>query len=316
VVDPSAVRVVFMGTPDFAVPFLQALIDAGFHLAGVLSQPDRPRGRGQELSPSPVKICATAHNIPVFSPTTLRDGGALSCLREWSPDVVVVVAYGKILPEEILSLPPHGCVNVHASLLPSFRGASPIVWAVRSGARESGVTLMLMDKGMDTGPVLKTLPFPLRADETSGSLSEKMMTAGPGFLVEGLLDYLGGNLLPVPQTGAFSLAPMIRKDDGRISFARMSAVEIDRHVRAMNPWPGSFLESAMGNLRIHRGEVLSGVETGNSPGEVVSVSPSGIDVHCEKGLYRILEIQKPGGRKLKVSEFLSGSLMVPGFFLG
>jgi methionyl-tRNA formyltransferase len=305
-----------MGTPDFAVPFLQSLLDAGFQVAGVLSQPDRPRGRGQELSPSPVKICATASNIPVFSPTTLRDGVAISRIREWSPDVVVVVAYGKILPEEILSLPPHGCVNVHASLLPSFRGASPIVWAVRSGATESGVTLMLMDKGMDTGPVLKTLSFPLRQDETSGSLAEKMMEAGPGFLVEGLLDYLGGKLLPVPQTGEFSLAPMIRKEDGRISFARMSAVEIDRHVRAMNPWPGSYLDSPMGSLRIHRGEISTGADTESPPGKVVSVSPSGIDVQCEKGVYRILEIQKPGGRKLMVSEFLSGTSMVSGLVLG
>lgn len=314
--DPSAVRVVFMGTPDFAVPFLQALIDARFHLVGVLTQPDRPRGRGQELSPSPVKICATANNIPVFSPTTLRDGQALSCLHEWRPDVVVVVAYGKILPEEILSLPPHGCVNVHASLLPSFRGASPIVWAVRSGVPESGVTLMLMDKGMDTGPVLKTLAFSLREDETSGSLAEKMMESGPDFLVGGLLDYLDGNLHPVAQDGPFSLAPMIRKEDGRISFAGMSATEIDRHVRAMNPWPGSYFESDTGNIRIHRGVVLSVPDPCQSPGEVIGVSSSGIDVCCEKGVYRILEIQRPGGRKLKVSEFLSGSPIFPGCSLG
>ncbi|MDA8060602.1 MAG: methionyl-tRNA formyltransferase [Nitrospiraceae bacterium] len=315
-VDPARVRVVFMGTPDFAVPFLNALIEAGFSLAGVLSQPDRPRGRGQELSPSPVKALAESRNIPVFSPSTLRDGEALSRLREWKPDVVVVVAYGKILPGEILALPPHGCVNVHASLLPSFRGASPIVWAVRSGVRESGVSLMLMDKGMDTGPVLRTLAFPLEERETSVSLAGKMMAAGPGFMVDGLLSYLDGTLLPVPQSGDFSMAPMIRKEDGRISFARMPAIEIDRHVRAMNPWPGSYLDSEAGTLRIHRGEVLSGSDGERSPGEVAAVSALGIDVCCEKGLYRILEIQKPGGRKLKVSEFLAGSSMSPGFFLG
>ena len=315
-VDPASIRVVFMGTPEFAVPFLEALIGARFQLVGVLSQPDRPRGRGQELSPSPVKSCAQLHNIPVFCPTTLRDGQALSCLENWKPDVVVVVAYGKILPGEILALPPHGCVNVHASLLPSFRGASPIVWAVRSGVSESGVTLMLMDKGMDTGPILKMLAFPIQDDETSEGLAGKMMERGPEFLVRGLLEYLEGKLTPVAQAGESSLAPMIRKEDGRISFASMSAIEIDRHVRAMNPWPGSYLESSLGNLRIHRGMVLSGSNSGNKAGEVIGVSSAGIDVCCETGSYRILEIQKPGGRRLKVSEFLSGSPVAPGFFLG
>ena len=314
--DPSSIRLVFMGTPEFAVPFLEALISARFQLVGVLSQSDRPRGRGQELSPSPVKACAQGHNIPVFCPATLRDGHALSCLQDWNPDVVVVVAYGKILPGEILSLPRHGCVNVHASLLPSFRGASPIVWAVRSGVPESGVTLMLMDKGMDTGPVLKMLPIPLQDDETSEGLAGKMMDLGPGFLVRGLIEYLEGKLIPVAQAGEFSLAPMIRKEDGRISFASMSAIEIDCHVRAMNPWPGSYLESSLGNLRIHRGLVLSGPNSPNKPGEVIGVSSAGIDVCCETGLYRILEIQKPGGRRLKVSEFLSGTPVSPGFFLG
>ncbi len=305
-----------MGTPDFSVPFLMALVKAKFSVTGVITRPDKPRGRGQELSPSPVKAFAMEHGIPVETPKTLRDGTARALLASWSPLVIVVVAYGKILPPDILSLPPFGCVNVHASILPAFRGASPIVWAVRQGALESGVTLMLMDEGMDTGPVLDTLTFPLSPGETSETLSQRMMDLGPDFLVGGLTAYLKGMLKPVAQTGESSMAPLIRKEDGRLSFLTMTRGEVDRHVRSMNPWPGSFVESPFGVLRIYRGEPvdLSGKE--GLPGEVIEVFAGGIVVGCKSGSYRILEIQRPGGRRLPVREFLSGTVIPPGVFLG
>ncbi len=303
--DVSGVRTVFMGSPDFAVPFLSALVDRGFDLRGVVTQPDRPRGRGQTLSPVPVRDWASKKGIPAVTPSSLRVPDGRQFLRDWTPDLIVVVAYGKILPEEVLESPRWGCVNVHASLLPALRGASPIVWAVRNRLTVSGLSLMLLDRGMDTGPVLDRLEIPLSPEETSVSLAERMMALGPGFLVSGLEGYLAGLLHPVLQPAEGTLAPILRKEDGRLPL-ESAAEEVDAHVRAMNPWPGAIFGSSLGRIKVGSGRVLRKDLPEAVPGKILFQGPEGIDVACGSGVYRIFSLQREGGRMLPVSEFLAG----------
>jgi methionyl-tRNA formyltransferase len=303
-----------MGSPAFAVPFLSALVENGFEVAGVVTQPDRPKGRGQAVSPSPVKEWAYSHHIPVTSPKSLRIPEGRDFLREWSPDLIVVVAYGKILPEEVLNFPRWGCINVHASLLPKLRGASPIVWAIRTGETESGLSLMLLDRGMDTGPVLDQVRIPLEGWETVPSLTRKMTDIGPGFLVGGLLKYLSGSLHPVPQGEGGTLAPMLEKEDGRIPF-ESSSRDVDAHVRAMNPWPGAFFDSSVGRLRVGSGEILEEHSSG-TPGALIGAGESGIDFSCGVGSYRILTLQREGGKMIPAKDFLAGHRFVPAEVFG
>ncbi len=310
------VKVVFMGTPVFSVPFLERLVRMGYSVAGVVTQPDRPAGRGYEKMPSPVRKSAEFLGIPVETPPTLRTVDAFGPIFAWEPDVIVVVAYGKILPKAILDRPKWGCINVHASLLPELRGASPIQWAVLNGFPETGLTLMRMDEGMDTGPILAQIPIRLDERETTTSLSEKMTRLGPDFLEKELPLYLSGQRTPMPQSGQPSLAPLIRKDNGRIPFEKTS-LEVDCHVRAMNPWPGAFCESPFGTLRVISGEEDSGTESPEAlPGTIVQAGPGGISFACGKGVYRIAELQKPGGRVLSSREFLTGNRLEPGTRLG
>ena len=301
----SRIRTVFMGSPDFAVPFLAALVQAGFDLRGVVTQPDRPRGRGQVTAPVPVRAWAMDRGIPTVTPSSLRVPEGREFLGDWSPDLIVVVAYGKILPGEVLEFPRWGCVNVHASLLPALRGASPIVWAIRQGLTVSGLSLMLLDRGMDTGPVLDRLEIPLNPRETSVSLSERMKELGPPFLVQGLAGYIGGTLSPLPQPEKGTQAPILRKEDGRMPF-ESSAREVDAHVRAMNPWPGASFDSSIGRVRVGSGEVLREDSPPSLPGQLLYQGPEGIDVACGKGVYRILSLQREGGRMLTSGEFLAG----------
>ncbi|MCL4485250.1 MAG: methionyl-tRNA formyltransferase [Nitrospirae bacterium] len=303
--DFSRIRTVFMGSPDFAVPFLSALVSAGFDLRGVVTQPDRPRGRGQVTAPVPVRSWALERGIPSVSPASLRVPEGRQFLEEWSPDLIVVVAYGKILPGEVLDFPKWGCVNVHASLLPALRGASPIVWAIRKGLSVTGLSLMLLDRGMDTGPVLDRLEIPVGPRETSVSLARQMTEKGPSFLLKGLAGYLGGILRPVPQSAEGTLAPILRKEDGRMPF-EASAREVDAHVRAMNPWPGAVFSSSLGRIRVGSGEVLREESPASVPGKILSQGPDGIDVACGRGVYRILSLQREGGRMLMAGEFVSG----------
>ena len=311
VTDVSGIRTVFMGSPDFAVPFLSALVDRGFDLRGVVTQPDRPRGRGQVLTPVPVRAWALGKGIPAVAPPSLRVPDGRRFLRDWSPDLIVVVAYGKILPEEVLESPRWGCVNVHASLLPALRGASPIIWAIRNRLTVSGLSLMLLDRGMDTGPLLDRLEIPMGPHETSVSLSERMIQKGPEFLLSGLERYLAGALRPFPQPAEGSLAPILRKEDGRLPL-ESSVLEVDAHVRAMNPWPGAIVGSSLGRIRIGSGRVLREDVPEPVAGRVLFQGPEGIDVACGKGVYRIHSLQREGGRMLPVSEFLSGRKFGPG----
>jgi methionyl-tRNA formyltransferase len=301
----SSVRTVFMGTPEFAVPFVSALVDGAFDVVGVVTQPDRPKGRGQTLALSPVKEWALSRHLPVVSPNSLRSEEGRGFLKEWAPDLIVVVAYGKILPEEVLGFPKWGCINVHASLLPKLRGASPIVWAIRNGETVSGLSLMMLDQGMDTGPVLGQTRIFLDPRETVPSLTRKMTDVGPEFLVDGLLKYLSGSLVPIPQGEGGTLAPILRKEDGRIPFERSSQV-VDAHVRAMNPWPGAFFGSSLGMIRVGSGQVLEESSVAGIPGKLLTMGRSGIDVACGIGSYRILTLQREGGKMIGAGDFLAG----------
>ncbi len=232
-------NVVFMGTPDFAVPVLKTLIESQT-VVGVVTQPDRPAGRGKQLRPSPVKLTAQEANIPVYQPKSLRSEEAAQPLRDWQPDIIVVAAFGQILRPHVLELPPHGCLNIHASLLPRWRGASPIQHAILAGDAETGVCLMQMDVGLDTGPVYACMPTPISPTETAASLHDRLAELGANLLDVHLDNIVTGNLTATPQDNEQSTyAPMISKEDGRLDWQQTSS-EIDRRIRAMTPWPGAF----------------------------------------------------------------------------
>lgn len=313
--DPGRFRVVFMGTPLISVPFLEELVRSKFEVSGVVSRPDRPAGRGYNIATSPVSAFSRNHQIPVITPVSLKNADDWKEIRNWSPDVIVVVAYGKILPKGLLELPRFGCINVHASLLPELRGASPIQWAILKGFQVTGLTVMKMDEGMDTGPILGKLPIPLDARETTPTLTRKIMEQGPAFLVKHLSEYLSGDIEPSPQEGKESLAPLIRKEDGKIDFT-LTSVEVDRHVRSMTPWPGAFCHSPLGVVKILSGSVcLSGTPERGVPGTVMEDSRHRMLVSCGEGFYCVEEIQKPGKRVMTSEEFLRGHRDFPGVVL-
>ena len=313
--DPGRFRVAFMGTPGIAVPFLNALVRRGYPVVGVLTRPDKPAGRGYKVFPSPVRKAAEEHGIPVMTPVSLKNAEDWKTLREWSPDVIVVVAYGKILPKEMLEFPRFGCLNIHASLLPELRGASPIQWAILKGLSVTGLTLMKMDEGMDTGPVLDRWPISVDSMETALTLTEKMMNQGPPFLLDRLSAYLSGEIHPVPQNGDASLAPLIRKETGKLDFT-WSAEDVDRHVRALTPWPGTFCDSALGVLKILSGCVWEdGFANAGNSGMVCEGPNQEILVGCGTGVYCVREVQKAGGKVMLSKEFLRGHRSLPGTFL-
>jgi methionyl-tRNA formyltransferase len=238
-------RLVFMGSPDFSVPALRALA-ANYSIVGVVTQPDRPSGRGMRLTPPPVKIVAEELHIPVIQPQKLREPGAVQQLKDWNPDLIVVAAFGQILRREVLELPQYGCINVHASLLPRHRGAAPIQAAILAGDAETGITIMKMDPGLDTGPLLSQRAIPIGAEDTGGSMFEKLAQLGGELLLETIPDYISGKITPQPQpeTGS-TYAPMLKKEDGLLDFTRPAA-ELERKIRAFHPWPGAFLAGARG----------------------------------------------------------------------
>ncbi|MFQ5419036.1 MAG: methionyl-tRNA formyltransferase, partial [Anaerolineae bacterium] len=253
-------RIVFMGTPDFAVPGLQKLIET-HQVVGVVTQPDKPAGRGKQLRPSPVKIIAQSANIPLYQPKSLRSEEAAAPLRQWQPDIIIVAAFGQILRPHVLDLPPHGCLNIHASLLPRWRGASPIQHAILAGDAETGVTLMRMDVGLDTGPMFVQQAVPIRADETAATLHDRLAALGADMLAAHLNDILHGRLTPTPQNDDDSTyAPMIKKGDGRLDWTK-TAVALDRHIRAMTPWPGAFTEWDGRLLKIKAAQVVDSLFT-------------------------------------------------------
>jgi methionyl-tRNA formyltransferase len=295
-------RVVFMGSPDFALPTLKAL-SQHYDVVGVVTQPDRASGRGRELKPPPVKLLAQKLNIPVFQPEKLRQPEAMEQLRSWNPDLIVVAAFGQILRKDVLELPPYGCINVHASLLPRWRGAAPINAAILHGDEETGITIMKMDVGLDTGPILTQRSIRLTREDTAGSVFEKLSQLGADLLVETLPDYLSGKIQPVPQPedGA-TYAPMLKKQEGQLDFRR-PAEELERRIRAFNPWPGSFMDFDGTLLKVHRAHVEAGeAEVGQKL--IYRDQPA---VGAGNGLLVLDEVQPAGKKTMSGKAFLAGA---------
>ena len=310
-----------MGTPAFAVPSLEALSRKGYEILSVVTQPDKPRGRGRALAPPPVKECALALGLPVLQPGSIRGVEFLDELTGLAPDVIIVVAYGKILPKGVLGLPKLGCVNVHSSLLPAYRGAAPVNRAIINGDSESGVTTMFMDEGMDTGPVLMKRATPIGGKETAGELLKRLSVMGAELLIETIEGVNGGTLKPVsqPESGV-SYAPLLKKEDGRIDWTK-TASEVDFHVRGFSPWPGAFTSVRGKSLKVHGGGVVDmetdGKEPGR-PGEVFySVTDGSINVVCGSGsVYAVTELQLEGKRRMKTEDLLRGFKIESGEKLG
>ncbi len=296
-------KIVFMGTPDYAVKTLEALINAGHTVAAVFAQPDKPVGRKQILTPPPVKVCAEMHGIPVFQPRTLRDGEAEKIIRNIAPDVIAVVAYGKILPTEILTLPRFGCVNGHASLLPKYRGAAPIQWCIVNGEKETGVTAMQMDEGMDTGDILETAVTEIGAEETAGELFERLSVIGAKLLVKTLADLENGNVTPIKQDESKATsAPIIKKEMAKISFHDMTAEEVHNAVRGFYPWPVAFFISGGKRIKIIKSRVVNMRGTAGT----VLKSDSELIVACRKEAVALETIQPEGSKPMTAKQYLCG----------
>jgi methionyl-tRNA formyltransferase len=299
-----SIRVVFMGSPDFALPSLAALAKT-YDVVGVVTQPDRASGRGRELKSPPVKTLSLELNIPVMQPEKLRAPEAMNQLREWSPDLIVVAAFGQILRQDVLDLPRHGCINVHASLLPRWRGAAPINAAILAGDKETGVTIMQMDAGLDTGPMLAAKSIRIGRDDTAGSVFQTLSTLGADLLLETLPEYFSGNLVPVPQPAeGATYAPMLKKEDGLLDFTR-TAVELERRVRAMNPWPGTWFEWNGNPLKVLRVSIVSKDEDRASGSRFIVEGKPAVQ-SAEDAL--VLEEVQPAGRKIMLGKsFLAGA---------
>jgi methionyl-tRNA formyltransferase len=294
--------VVFMGSPDFSLPTLRALSQA-YDVVGVVTQPDRASGRGRELKAPPVKTLALELGIPVMQPEKLRQPEAMDQLRAWRPDLIVVAAFGQLLRKDVLDLPSHGCINVHASLLPRWRGAAPINAAILHGDEETGVTIMRMDVGLDTGPMLSKRSIRLTPEETAGSAFEKLSRLGADLLIETLPDYLSGKLAPTPQPEeGVTYAPMLKKEEGRLDFTQ-DAESLERRVRAFNPWPGAFMDVNGTPLKIHRARVAVGLaEAGERL--VIQDQPA---VGAGGGILLLEEVQPAGKKPMNGKAFLAGA---------
>ncbi|AEF94144.1 Methionyl-tRNA formyltransferase [Desulfotomaculum nigrificans CO-1-SRB] len=309
-------RIVYMGTPDFAVTSLKALLAVGHQIVAVVTQPDKPKGRGKQVQPPPVKVLALEHNLPVLQPTSIKTVEFLQQLQALEPDCIVVVAYGKILPPAILNLPPKGCINVHASLLPYYRGSAPIHWAVINGERETGVTTMFMNEGMDTGDMILKKSLAIGPEDNVGLVHDRLAHLGAEALVE-TIELLEQNKAPrIPQDhSAATYAPMLHKEHEEIHWDR-PAVSIHNHVRGMDPWPGAFTTWQGKVLKIWRTKLTDRHDLPVSPGTVVESLTDGLLVQTGEGQLLITELQLQGSRRMGFSEFLRGKKIMPGTVLG
>ncbi len=311
-------KIIFMGTPDFSVGTLEALIQAGHEIMLVVSQPDKPKGRGHELSPTPVKEAALRHNLNIYQPRRLRGEVAEAMLRGVQADVIVVVAFGQIIPPSILKMKPYGCINVHASLLPKYRGAAPIQWAVIDGEKESGVTIMQMDEGLDTGDMLLKGSVPLEEKETGGSLFDKLSSLGASLCVEALGKLEEGTLKPQKQGETTTpYARMLTKEMGDLDWTR-SAEELERLIRGLNPWPGAYTQLEGKTLKIWASDVASDEERPMEAawGEIVKVEKDAFYVACGSGLLKLTELQLQGRKRMDAAAFLRGCRLEAGMRLG
>lgn len=309
-------RLVFMGTPDFAVASLEALLQSDDSVVGVVTQPDRPKGRGQVLTPSPVKLLAQREKIPLLQPLKMKDPEFLQTLAGWKPDLIAVTAFGRILPPVVLSLPPRGCINVHGSLLPKYRGAGPIQWAIINGEMETGITTMLMDEGMDTGAMLLQEAIPITPEDTAGTLSPRLAELGGRLLVETIARLKVGTLVPRQQDSSqATMAPLLKKEDGLIDWT-LPAVTLANRVRGLAPWPGAYTSVPGGDRwTIWRAQAIPGPIT-KPPGAVVAVTNEAIHVATGEGVLALLELQPANSRRMVVSQYLAGHPIAIGLQLG
>lgn len=299
-------RIVFMGTPDFAVPSLKALVEAGKTVVGVFTQPDKPKNRGMKLQPTPVKEYALTQGVPIYQPVKLRDGEALAIMKELAPDLVVVAAYGKILPVDILELPRLGCINVHSSLLPKYRGAAPINWAILNGEDETGVTIMYMAEGLDTGDMIANQATPISLEENAEELFDRLAEMGAGLLVQVVEQFEAGNVSAVPQDESLSCyAPMLSKELSNIDWNR-TARQIHDQVRGLYPWPSAITEIDGIRCKILK-TAICGERTIKNPGAFVQADKRGMKIACHGGeVLEILELQPDGKKRMAATAFLLG----------
>lgn len=312
-------RIVFMGTPDFSVPALKALVEAGHQVIAVVTQPDKPKGRGKEVQMTPVKIQAMEYGIPVYQPAKVREASFVEFLKGLEADAYVVIAFGQILPKAVLELPKYGCINIHASLLPKYRGAAPIQWCVIDGERETGITTMMMDVGLDTGDMLEKAVIPIEEKETGGSLHDKLSMAGGDLILSTLKKLEEGTLVRTPQTDEGTCyAKMLTKSLGDIDW-NQGAVSIERLIRGLNPWPSAYTMWNGKTIKIWAADVIAGreaaeflsesgvpAETGTAPGTVVCSDKRGLVVCTGGGLLSIRELQMEGKKRMDTPAFLRG----------
>ncbi|HTY21063.1 MAG TPA: methionyl-tRNA formyltransferase [Geobacteraceae bacterium] len=309
----TGLRLVFMGTPEFAVPSLRKIIARGEQVVAVVTQPDRPKGRGQRLAAPPVKLLAADHGIPVLQPVRVRAPEFLEIMRDLRPDLILVTAFGQILPKTLLEIPRFGCINIHASLLPRYRGAAPINWCIINGETETGVTIMQMDEGLDTGDMLLKKSVPIGPDEDAQSLHDRLSLVGAEAMAEVLDLLVAGELASEKQDDRLSsYAPMLKKEDGRIDWNR-EPLSICNLVRGLTPWPGAFTFLGDKTLKICRCRVAGGEGT---PGTVLQADRTGLVIACMGGGLLLDELQLEGKKRLSVKDFLAGYNIKPGTLLG
>ncbi len=314
-------RIIFMGTPDFAVQVLQALLQSEHEVIGVYTQPDKPKGRGKSMQYTPVKELALEHQIPVYQPAKIREPQVIEELKQLKPDVIVVVAFGQILPEAVLQIPPYGCVNVHASLLPKYRGAAPIQWAILDGEQESGVTTMYMAKGLDTGDMIEQTVVPIAPKETGGSYHDKLAAAGAELCLSTLHKLENGTAERIPQDDEQSCyAHMLNKSMGNLDFHK-SAVELERFIRGLNPWPSAYSKINGKNIKIYEADIvaeeaLSDSDKREEAGMVLAVDKQTFLVRCGDGALKIRSLQLEGKKRMDTAAFLLGYKIEAGMKLG
>jgi len=308
-------RIIFMGTPDFSVPTLQTLVESRHEVVGVYTQPDKEAGRGKKIVISPVKEYALSQNIPVFQPKGLKKDAVLEEMRSLQADVIVVVAYGKILRTPVLTMCKYGCINVHASLLPKYRGCAPIQYCILDGEAETGVTIMQMDEGLDTGDILAVRKIPIAADETGDSLFEKMSNLGGEPLLEVLDQCEAGTLQPIKQGETTTeYCGMISKEMGELDFSR-SAVSLERQIRAFNSWPSAYTKKEGKTLKIWAAKVVDS-KSDAQPGTIIDVTKKDFTIQCGEGALKIISIQPEGKKRMDTDAFLRGNAMTTGEILG
>jgi methionyl-tRNA formyltransferase len=316
------VNIIFMGTPEFAVPSLRVLLEEGYQVTAVVTQPDRPKGRKRVLTPTPVKVEAELHGIPVLQPEKLRQSDSVEALRALRPDLIVTAAYGQILPKSVLELPKHGCINIHASLLPKYRGGAPIHYAVMRGESETGVTIMYMAEGLDTGDMISKVTLPIEDTDTTGTLFEKLSISGAELLRRTLPDLLAGRIQAIPQKDEEAIySPNIKREDEWIDWSRPAAV-IFNQIRGLNPFPGAYTSWNGENMKVWSSKLpfsklpIDGNQSAVEPGTVISSSVEGIKVATGDGTLMLTQIQPAGKKAMDAAQFLRGSQMADGTVLG